>query len=480
MRAERVCEKGFGGGSPAVSLRYWPENESDVLEVLRRHAGERIRVAGSRHSWSEVIDGADVTLSMAAFEDVLLLPGGNVRVGGGCTIGALLERLHAQSELTLPTLGVITKQTIAGAISTGTHGTGKEGLSHYVAAIRVACYDDRGRPAIREHRDGDALLAARCAVGCMGVILEVELETVPKHLMVEQPIVAANLDGLWQQWPLSHVAYFPYGWDFVLFRRRVHEGPTRSALVTGFHRLWQRVAVDSAFHWGLRFFMWLGHKATKSYLRHAPNSVAKWRRVDDSHRILTFRHDLFPHEEMEVFVPESRLEDALAVLRWATAAFAGEPRGPAPFGQPLRDSELLAEIVPLEGSYTHHYPFSLRRIMPEETLISMAAGTPEPMISISLLNYHEATERKPFRAYCAWVARAFRLLFDARLHWGKRFPLAAADVQTLYPRMADFRNQCRAADPHGTFTNAFTERVIGLGKPGAAVAPAAAGAASQP
>jgi len=49
----------------------------------------------------------------------------------------LLDRLHAMTDRTLPTLGVIKRQTISGAVSTGTHGSGRPSLSHFVTGVRI-------------------------------------------------------------------------------------------------------------------------------------------------------------------------------------------------------------------------------------------------------------------------------------------------------------------------------------------------------
>jgi hypothetical protein len=51
-------------------------------------------------------------------------------------------------------------------------------------------------------------------------------------------------------------------------------------------------------------------------------------------------------------------------------------------------------------------------------------------------------------------------LFEARLHWGKYFPLDGADVEGEYPGLAEFRAQCLQVDPNGVFRNSFAERVL--------------------
>src|SRR4029453_11407135 len=131
----------------------------------------------------------DIALDMSALNSVTPIKTSGldlVRVGAGCRIQDLLDRLHATTDRTLPTLGAIKKQTISGAISTGTHGSGRQSLSHFVAGLRGVIFDAvTGRPVIREFTEGPELLAARCGLGCVGIILSVDLHTVSKYMVAE-------------------------------------------------------------------------------------------------------------------------------------------------------------------------------------------------------------------------------------------------------------------------------------------------------
>ena len=145
--------------------------QAEVLDILARHAGETIRVLGSKHSWSNIAADAAVSIDMSRLDGVELIERNGepvVRVGAGCRLQDLLDWLHERTDRTLPTLGAIKKQTISGAISTGTHGSGRQRLSHYVARIRAAVFDAAsGQPAIRECSEGPELKAAR-AVSAAG------------------------------------------------------------------------------------------------------------------------------------------------------------------------------------------------------------------------------------------------------------------------------------------------------------------------
>src|SRR5579871_5498889 len=138
----------FGGNIRfAPRCLYRPRDEAEVLAILDRHARGKIRVRGALHSWSPAVACADALVDMRYFNSVTVTRGTDgcicATVGAGCRIKHLLQKLHSLAGVTLPSIGLITEQTIAGAVATGTHGSGKHSLSHYVEAVRLAAYDPR-------------------------------------------------------------------------------------------------------------------------------------------------------------------------------------------------------------------------------------------------------------------------------------------------------------------------------------------------
>src|SRR5262245_36278829 len=288
----------FGGNQRWYSRRYRPANDAEVLELLARHRSDRIRVLGSLHSWSDIASGADVSLDMSAFTTVEPFSRNGstyVRVGAGCTLQALLDKLHASTDQTLPTLGAIKKQTISGAISTGTHGSGRQSLSHFVTAVRVAAFEGAtGRPTILEYKEGDELKAARCGLGCMGVILSVEFPTVPKFKVSEIVRLHGSLEEVLKAYadrPLTQFMYTPYHWKWVAFERAPVGQPAAGmadTLKTYFFRVYARLGLDIGFHLGILASRHLGLWAVKGFFKIATCALIKnVQHIDDSHRVLT-------------------------------------------------------------------------------------------------------------------------------------------------------------------------------------------------
>ncbi|TMQ13678.1 MAG: hypothetical protein E6J91_17605 [Deltaproteobacteria bacterium] len=166
--------------------------------------------------------------------------------------------------------------------------------------------------------------------------------------------------------------------------------------------------------------------------------------IDRSERILTLHHELFKHLEMELFVPGSRLAASVALVRHVIARFDGSAATTDPEVEAaLAGIGMLDELGRHAGSYTHHYPIFFRRVLPDDALISMTAGAREPFYTISLFCY-----REPRTAFYALA--------------GKYFPLAYAEIDERYPRLAEFRAICERYDARGTFRNRYVARVLGF------------------
>ena len=469
-----ISQTNFGGNQTWESRCYQPATDAEVLEILDKHSDGQVRAFGSKHSWSEIAVCTDVSLDMTKFDGVRPYEKDGekfVRVGAGCRLQALLDRLHATSARTLPTLGVIKRQTISGAISTGTHGSGMQSLSHFVAGARLAAYDsDTGKAKVFEYSDGEELRAVRCGLGCTGVILSVDLLTVPKYKVEERVARETRLEpvlGRYKDYPLTQFALVPYAWEYLLFERRPLAASRTSLAEYGkalLFRVYNTVWVDVLFHLGVKASVVAGSRVVKASLRLTPKLLIKGvRRVDDAERVLTMGHHYFRHEEMEIFVAQSRLAEAVDVLRYATEVFAGEASSPT--GQikgKLEAHNLYEELLGYRGSYVQHYPFSIRRLLPEDALVSMGSSMNEPLYSISVFTYCKPHARLEYYEFCDWLARCMHALFGARLHWGKHFPLNARHVASAYPALEAFKRICRRTDPLGAFSNAYTARVLGL------------------
>ncbi len=439
-----------------------PRSEADVLEILKANRGKRFRAIGRMHSWSEAVVGEEVVIDTSHLQRVTVHEAGDaswVEVEAGCQIKHLLAELIRQGNFTLPAIGLITEQTIAGAAATGTHGSGRHSLSHYVQAVRIACLDPTtGEPTIRVIDRGDELRAARCALGCLGIITSVRLP-IRKQYQIEEVFYRYNsLDEVLQQedeYPLLQFYLVPWRWDYFAQQRR--ETHRSRSWLAWLYRLYWGVGMDVAFHRVLHI------RCTKWFYRWImPNLIPQgWRIVDRSDRQLTMEHELFRHIEIEVFVTRSQLKRAVEYAIWLVRYFGGER---APIREDFRDrlhsAGQWAELEQLGGTYLHHYPICFRKILPDDTLISMASGTDEPYYALSFISYADPARRGSFFRFSEILAGTMATLFDARPHWGKVCPLPPEELRRLYPHLDQFAAICEQSGSARIFSNNWLKDVF--------------------
>jgi hypothetical protein len=178
--------------------------------------------------------------------------------------------------------------------------------------------------------------------------------------------------------------------------------------------------------------------------------------------MLVMEHELFKHLEIEIFVPSSQVRRAAEFVRHVLTAFDNKAAViPEETSSALKQIGMYEALLRRRGTFTHHYPIAFRRVVPDETLISMSSGSDEPYYAISFITYVEPRER--FIELASFLAHSMTALFGARPHWGKYFPLSSVETERVYPHLEEFRRLCRKTDPHGVFRNEYTDRVLGFG-----------------
>ena len=171
--------------APAEHVR--PGSRAELAEAVAR--GRAVRVAGAGHSFSGGVPTDGTLVSLDRLDRVLDVDRetGLVHAEAGIGLHRLVRELHAHG-LALPNLGDIDVQSLAGALVTGTHGTGARlgNLASGVEAMELVLADGT------ELRldGGDELRAARVSLGALGVVAAVTLRCVPSFRLhaVDRPL----------------------------------------------------------------------------------------------------------------------------------------------------------------------------------------------------------------------------------------------------------------------------------------------------
>ena len=406
-----------------------------------------------------------------------------VEAGAGSTVDQVLDYLERHGGYTLPTYGMVGKQTIAGAISTATHGSGRSSLSHYVDRVTAAGYDpSTGAARVFEWTDGEDLLAARCGVGCAGIVLSIRMRVQPDWLIEERAQWFTSLDQVLaaaRDYPRTQFYLIPWSWRWYAQLRRPVAGdsPGSPGLVAHALRGFRLVVIDMALNGAIR-----GMAGGAMSLRAIPWSF-RWllpgiappgvRVRDRSRELLTMRHDLFRHVECELFVPASQVAHSAAYVEWVLQCCRGEPAPlPAELAADRFGCDVTADVHPLRGRYLHDYPITFRSVLRDDTLISMTSGDRSDVwYSISLITYQR--DHSPFMTVMRFLTRTMARAYGARPHWGKVCTLTTEEAAMVYPDLPRFRAHCQRIDPDQVFVNDFTRRVLGFtaeGRPDSAPA----------
>jgi hypothetical protein len=165
-----------------------PENAADVQSIVQRAASnsQHVRIQGNGHSWSQFVQTKDHLLQLDEFGDAVTPEGsGRVSVHAGIKLKRLVEKLRGLNPpLGLRNTGSILEQSIAGAVSTGTHGTGL-GLGNLATQVvgMTLMTMKGGTPTVLSLPDPnpDYLKAARVSVGALGIITQVTLQCVDDY-----------------------------------------------------------------------------------------------------------------------------------------------------------------------------------------------------------------------------------------------------------------------------------------------------------
>lgn len=470
------------GGNIVFSPKYFylPSSEEEVLGILNRHKNDNIRTMGSLHAWSDAVSSDGVLINLAKIDQISVEKNNSgdslATVGGGCVLSKLSGHLNNMG-LTMPALGAIQRQTIAGAVSTGTHGSGNSSISDHIKEIRIAAYEPiRGNAEIYQFKEGDTLRAARCSIGCLGVILSVKFECPKEYWIEEKTTVFKNISDVLngeKEYPLQQFGLMPFSWYFVAYQRKIADKVPEgfNALKMSFLKLADYIGTEIITHFVIKILANFSKEGVRGryikwFYQDFIGSFVNQKRIvlNKSIRALTLHmshHDTFKHLEMEVFIPIDRIKKGVDIIRWTASYFAGSSELPEEIMSEIKKIGMFDRLIAYQGSYTHHYPFFFRRIFPDDTLISMTSGK-QIYYSVSFFTYLAPDKRKGFYNYADFMAELLMKLFDARLHWGKYFPLANKDIEHLYPELPAFRQICRSMDTKGVFQNDFTKKVLGF------------------
>ena len=404
-----------GNHTYVASTLVRPRSVEELQEVVA--ATERVRALGSRHSFTDLPDTDGVLVSLTDLPTTVEVDAQarTATVRGRAAYGEVATELERQG-WALANLASLPHISVAGAVATGTHGSGDENgsLATAVAALEIVGPDGELRRVARGDADFDGSVVA---LGALGIVTGVTLDIEPTYAVSQ--LVCTGLP--WDRLTADLDAVTSAAYSVSLFTRWDDEEvrqvwlksrgagtpipPPGTRPASGPVHMLDGGAVESVTGQGGVPGPWLD-------------------------RLPHFRMGFTPSrgEELqsEYLFPREHALTAIERLR------ALGPR--------------LAPILQVA---------ELRTVAADDLWLSSAYGRP-------VVGVHLTWVRDPRAVYAALPAIEAELLpLGARPHWGKCFVAGRDDLAGLYPRMGDFVRLRERVDPTGKFGNAFLDRVLG-------------------
>jgi L-gulono-1,4-lactone dehydrogenase len=412
-----------------------PASTDEVAAAVKTAAeqGKKLKAVGSGHSFTGCSVPEQVMMRLDGLASITTADraSGRVTLGAGTGLAKLNAGL-ASFDLAMANLGDIDKQTISGAISTGTHGTGAKlgGLATQVVGLELVTADGSVLHCSAEENP-DVFAAARVSVGALGVITSLTLQCVPAFLLraQEMPLplgeVLDGFDELADGNDHFEFYWFPHT-DLALTKRNNRVAAGVGAAPVGRLRGWIDDELLSNRVFELTNRLAVRRPALVPRINQvAARALSAREYVDASYKVFCSERNVV-FRESEYAVPREHVVEVVQQLRaWIDRS---------------------GERIP--------FPIEVRVAAADDIWLSTAYGRDTAYVAIH--QYHRLAHDKYFDAF-EQIAGAF----GGRPHWGKLHTLDAEQFRDRYPRFDDFLAVRDRLDPRRAFSNSYTRQVLG-------------------
>ena len=409
-----------------------PTSIAEVSDIVLRAAsdGRTVRMIGSGHSFTSTAVANDVMLTPRALNRVREIDydAGRITVESGISLTALCEALDGAG-LALTNMGDIRVQTLAGALQTGTHGTGRDSgaLAAMVTELEIVI-GDGSVVTVNALEDPDLFSSAKVGLGAFGVVTAITLAVEPSFRLqahefgADYQTVIDNFD----QWTEEHdhveFYWFPHtDGCFVKHNDRTDADPQPPGALAAWweDQFLSNTVLGAACRLGRAApgYIPIINKVSARALSERTYTDVSWK-VFTSPRSVRFA-------EMEYSLPREELLPTL--------------------------DEVKALIQ--DQGWRISFPVEVRTIPADDTWLSPAYGRRSGYLAFHAFD----------RTDHSWFEEVEKVLraHGGRPHWGKLHTRTREDLAPAYPRWDDVMAVRDRVDPHRVFANEYTATVLG-------------------
>jgi xylitol oxidase len=393
---------------------------SSVEELRQIVASSRnVRALGTGHSFNLVADTEGDLVRLDGLPPRIDVDrrASTVTVAGGLRYAQVARELHREG-FALANMASLPQISVAGAVATGTHGSGNglRGLASAVAGLRLVGPDGR-LTELRRDNPRDQLAGAVIALGALGIVTDVTLDIEPSYDVAQWVYDGLSIDRLTDAFDEISGA----GYSVSVFTDWQADAA----------QVWLKARTDRP-DTELPGDSWLGARRADGPRHPIPTMPGTWCTVQSGvpgpwhERLPHFRPDFTPSSgaelQSELLLPRPAAREAFAVLR--------------DLGDRIRPCLQISEV---------------RTVAQDDLWLSPAYR--QDSVALHFTWHEDAAAVLPVLA--AVESRLVPL--GARPHWGKLTTLAPQDVIGRYERATDFEKLMARHDPAGVFRNAFVD-----------------------
>lgn len=411
---------------------YKPRSIEALQRIVRNSAkrGQKVRVVGAGHSFTPLVATSDVLISLERLSGIETIDADmhEATVLGGTNLKVLGHAL-AEKGFAMENLGDINAQSIAGAISTGTHGTGVEygNIPTQVQALTIVTANGE-LLEISRVTNARFFDAARVSLGLFGVIVKVRLRVLPLYSLEYQSFRLSTeecfrtLDQLKRDNRNFEFYWFPHTKTIQAKIMNLTDETDQNA--NKMMKFVNEILIENGFFWGISEVSRKIPRTSKAVSTLSAMGVPTGREILSGGEMYATSR-LVKFQEMEYSIPQEAMENA------------------------LKDIQNVIQKYRLNV----HFPVECRFVKGDDIWLSPSFQRDSAYIAVHMYKGMD------FAEFFEKVEEVFRH-YDGRGHWGKMHTMPFEVIEKNYPKLHDFLELREALDPGQIFVNHYLKDLL--------------------
>lgn len=411
----------------------YPEGEVEVQSIIQNanEQGRHIRVVGSAHSWTHLVPAEDMLISLDKMQGLILLNKDEnwAEVWAGTKLHRLFDILH-ENGMAVVNQGDIDVQSIAGALSTGTHGTGKDFSTLATMLLEVTLVTGKGEiMVLNEQNHPELFKAAQVSLGALGIITRMKLKVTPTFKLEYISKVGKLEDAVenFDQY-LNENRNFEFYWfpHTDLVQLKIVNKTDKPIKDGGFWRDVNDVLIENIGYAVLSHFSKMFSWFTRPFSKFSAKNVPHGRWINYSHKIFATKRWV-KFSEMEYNVPVEHFKSCIYEIR-----------------------DMIHQ-----RNFRVHMPMEVRYVKADDIMISPANG--RDCVYMAVHQFKGMEYKEYFKA-----VEEIYWKYGGRPHFGKMNTLDYQGFKNIHPnwdRFIEIRNEL---DPKGVMLNAYLRKIFNL------------------